>query len=292
VDRSSKSHQAKRASMMRALILTIALCSVSAAGAAQSASETAAGLQACFQSARRADTLCADPANDPAQRLGCLQQAHAAQLECLRQVMPDAAATAESTAPERTAAIGTSQLPLAKAADKPAPAAAPDRPAKAIESPATPRDTNWVMSETTSPVDYAPLLTAAIRLPFTVKHAPNILAIRCRAGRTELVVRTGGTWRASRAGEIQIEYQVDDQPAVKLPWMASADRKTAIYRDDPVGLLQSLPESARLRISVLDAPDPSHDATFQLTGLDSVREKIATACKWSPVTARVTSEKR
>jgi hypothetical protein len=278
--------------MMRAPLLAVVLCSVSAAVSAQSASETAAGLQACFQSARRADTLCADPANDPAQRLGCLQKAHAVQLECLRQVSPDPA-SAESTAPDRTAAIGTSQLPTAAATpDKPAPAVAPDKPVRAVENPARSRDTNWVVSETTSPVDYAPLITAAIRLPFTVKHAPNILAIRCRAGRTELVVRTGGTWRASRAGEVQIEYQIDDQPAVKLPWTVSADRKTAIYKDDPASLVQSLPENARLKISVLDAPDPSHDATFQLTGLDSVREKIATICKWSPATARVTSEKR
>jgi hypothetical protein len=279
--------------MMRAPLLAVVLCSVSAAVSAQSASETAAGLQTCFQSARRADTMCADAANDPAQRLGCLQKAHATQLECLRQVMPDQAAAAEPTTPERTAAIGASQLPPATAApDKPAPAVAPDRPARAVETPARPRDTNWVVSETTSPVDYTPQVTAAIRLPFTVKHAPDILAIRCRAGRTELVVRTGGTWRASRAGEVQVEYQVDDEPAVKLPWIASADRKTAIYKDDPVNLLQSLPESARLRISVLDAPDPSHDATFRLTGLDSVRERIATICKWSPVTARVTSERR
>jgi hypothetical protein len=278
--------------MMRAPLLAVVLCSVSAAVSAQSANESAAGLQACFQSARRADTLCAGPANDPGQRLNCLQKAHATQLECLRQIPPDPA-SAQSTAPDRTAAIGASELPSATAApDKPAPAVAPNRPAKAVEGPVRPRDTDWVLSETTSPVDYAPLVTAAIRLPFTVKHAPNILAIRCRAGRTELVVRTGGTWRASRAGEIQVEYQIDDQPVVRLPWTASADRKTAIYKDDPVGLLQSLPENARLKISVLDAPDPSHEATFQLTGLDSVREKIASTCKWSPVTARITSEKR
>jgi len=140
-------------------------------------------------------------------------------------------------------------------------------------------------------VDYAPVMTAAIRLPFTVKHAPNTFAIRCRGGRTELLVRTEGTWRASRTREVQVDYQINDQPLVKLTWTASPDGKTAIYRDDAVGLLQSLPDGARLKISVLDEPGPSHEATFQLTGLDAIREKIAVACKWPPAANKISSEK-
>jgi hypothetical protein len=141
-------------------------------------------------------------------------------------------------------------------------------------------------------VDYAPVITAAIRLPFSVIHAPNTFAIRCRGGRTELLVRTEGTWRASRAREVQVDYQINDHPLVKLTWTASPDGKTAIYRDDAVGLLQSLPDGARLKINVLDEPGPSHEATFQLSGLDAVREKIAVACKWTPAANKISSEKR
>jgi hypothetical protein len=141
-------------------------------------------------------------------------------------------------------------------------------------------------------VDYAPVITAAIRLPFSVKHAPNTFALRCRGGRTELLVRTEGTWRASRTREVQVDYQINDQPLVKLTWTASPDGKTAIYKDDAIGLLQALPDGARLKIDVLDEPGSSHEATFQLTGLDAVREKIAVACKWAPATNKVSSEKR
>jgi hypothetical protein len=141
-------------------------------------------------------------------------------------------------------------------------------------------------------VDYTPLIAAAIRLPFSVKHAPNTLAMRCRGRRTEFLVRTEGTWRVSRAGEVQVEYQIDDQPLVTSPWTASADGKTAIYKDDAVALLQSLAESARLKINVVDGPGPSHEATFQLAGLDAVRAKIAAACKWPPPANKMSSEKR
>jgi hypothetical protein len=175
--------------------------------------------------------------------------------------------------------------------EKPA-AVSPDRPARAVDSPSKPTDTNWIVSETTSPVDYAPLTTAVIRLPFSVKHAPNTLAIRCLGGRTEFLVRTEGTWRASRAREVQVDYQINDQPSVRLAWTASADGKTASYKDNAIGFLQSLPEGGRLKISVLDGPGPSHEATFQLAGLDAVREKIAVACKWASPANKITSEKR
>jgi hypothetical protein len=165
-------------------------------------------------------------------------------------------------------------------------------PASSVDNPPKPPDTNWLVNETTSPVDFTPLITAMTRLPSSVKHAPNTLAIRCRGGRTELLVRTGGTWRVSSAREVRVDYQINDQPPVRLVWAASADGKTAIYKDDPVGLLQALPEGARLKINVLDGADAGHEATFPLAGLDAVREKIAAACKWTPPTNKMPSEKR
>ena len=96
----------------------------------------------------------------------------------------------------------------------------------------------------------------------------------------------------SSAREVRVDYQINDQPPVRLVWAASADGKTAIYKDDPVGLLQALPEGARLKINVLDGADSSHEATFPLAGLDAVREKIAAACKWPPVANTMSSEKR
>jgi hypothetical protein len=71
----------------------------------------------------------------------------------------------------------------------------------------------------------------------------------------------------------------------------SADGRTAIYKDDPVALLQSLPEGARLKINVLDEPGASHEAAFELAGLDAVREKIAAACKWPPPASKMSTEK-
>ena len=174
-----------------------------------------------------------------------------------------------------------SQTALRGDAEKIAPASSNEPPAGNAQS----QPSAWVVSETTSPVDYSPLVTAVIQSTSSVKDAPNTLAVRCSGPRTELLLRTEGAWRATRASEVQVDYQINDQPFVRLPWAVSADGKTASYKDDAVGLLQSLPEGARLKISVFDRQGLGQEATFQLTGLDSVQKKIGLACKWPP-TAR------
>jgi hypothetical protein len=198
-------------------------------------------LEICFQAARVADVACIDPANDTVKRAACFQSVRAAQVECLENM-----------------------------SHEPSTGSAQNQPA----------DTAWVLSETTSPVDYSPLITAVIRPTSSVKDAPTTLAVRCRGLHTELLLRMAGTWPASRASEVQVDYQIDDQPIVRQQWTVSADRKIASYKDDAVGFLRSLPENARLKISVFDSQGLGQEATFQLTGLDSVRKKIGLACKW------------
>jgi hypothetical protein len=157
-----------------------------------------------------------------------------------------------------------------------------DKPTGAIDISAMPSNSNWVISETTSPLDYSPLVTATMYATSRVKDAPSTLVFRCRGLRTELQVKTEGKWRATRAGDIQIDYQINDKPSIRRRWRASSDGKIGSYTDDTVGLLRSLPEGGQLNISVLDGPGPHPQATFELAGIDMVRKKIAAVCKWPP----------
>lgn len=156
-----------------------------------------------------------------------------------------------------------------------------DMSPKATDVPTQPTESNWVVSETTSPVDSSPLVTALIRSTSEMQDAPRALAIRCRGQRTDLMVRTNGAWGATRGNELRVDYQINGTPTVGLQWTLSADGKTVTYKDDPVGLLQSLPDGARLTINVADKASSSHKAVFQLDGWDAIRKKIATACKWT-----------
>ncbi len=282
-------------------------------------------LDTCFQLARAADAMCSDAKNGTAERLDCRQKASMAQLECLERVFPGR--SAGSVSPEMPTVTGSPEVPAGSvspgtpigtvAKGEPtssqetppgtAPAetptatvspemttatASPGAPARGVDIPAKPQDTNWIVSETTSPVDYSPLITAVIRSTTGLQDAPNTLVIRCLGPRTEVLLRTQGTWRASRSNTVQVDYQINDQPLVRLQWITSADGKTASYTNDAVGFLQSLPEGARLKINVLDRAGPGHEATFQLAGLDAVRKRIAVPCKWTTAADKMSSGKR
>jgi hypothetical protein len=168
----------------------------------------------------------------------------------------------------------------------------PNISAKTANIPARPTGTNWVISETTSPVDYSPLVKGLIRSASQVKDAPSALTVRCRGQRTELLVHTDGSWTATRGHELRVDYQVNDQPPLGLQWILSSDGKTVTYKDDPVSFLQSLPDGARLKINVADRASPSHEATFQIDGWDVVRNKIGTACKWARTSDKTSSGNR
>src|SRR5580704_17458731 len=80
------------------------------------------------------------------------------------------------------------------------------------EQPTRPTATDWVVSETTSPIDYSPLVIAVIHSTSQAKDAANTLIMRCRGQRTELLVRTDGQWATTRGSELHGEYQINDQP--------------------------------------------------------------------------------
>ena len=147
-------------------------------------------------------------------------------------------------------------------------------------APAQPSGANWVISQTTSPIDYSPQITAAISSESAEKDAPSSFAIRCRGQRTELLVSTAGSWRPSNNGEFKVSYRINDQPAIEERWAAFAGGRSAFFKGDVVQFLRSLPEQGRISVSVYDWQGPAHEATFQLSGLEDVRRRIAAACKW------------
>jgi len=152
-------------------------------------------------------------------------------------------------------------------------------------------ETGWTISEMTSPVDYSPLVTAVVSSTSNVKDGPNTLSVRCRARHTELSIRTNGRWGVPRGNDLLVDYQINDQPVVRQPWMLSADGKIATYKSDSVELLRSIPDGATLKVTVADKGNVRLEATFELAGLAGIRQKVGTACKWAPVTANTSSDK-
>ena len=137
---------------------------------------------------------------------------------------------------------------------------------------------NWVISETTSPVDYSPQITATVfSAASAMKDAPSTFAIRCRRQRLELFVSTNGSWRP--ATNFKVSYRIDNQSPVEEQWVAFPDGRGAIFQGDVSRLLRILSKGERLSIRVYDWQRPMHEATFQIRGIDFVQQKIAVICK-------------
>jgi hypothetical protein len=308
----------------------LALLLAGNAALAQSANEGAPGLESCFEAARLADAVCTKLSDNPEERVDCFAKARSSQLECLNRVLSEL--PAGTKLPEKSSEAARSSAPANQAAPEPPSARnTPNNPAESVgsvspgqalerpDSVPTPapqpsnklssradepreapdkkddqpvRNPEWLLSETTSPIDYSPLLTAVVRPTSDVKTGPNALAIRCRGKNTDVSLRTNAAWEAVRGGVVRVEYQLDERPMVRQQWALSADGKTATYKDDAVAFLQSIPEGATLKVTIGDKDNNRTEATFRLAGFSAVRQKVAAACKWAPVTAKTSTEAR
>jgi hypothetical protein len=137
---------------------------------------------------------------------------------------------------------------------------------------------NWIVSETTSPVDYSPIAAATTLSRDGPSESAMRLSIRCRGGRTELVV--AGPSAIGIGDDYTISYRVNGGQWVQIAAAVAASRAGIAFGGDVVRLLQSLPDSGSLSIHVASRTGTALDGTFSLVGLDAVRTKMVAACRW------------
>jgi len=187
----------------------------------------------------------AQGAADPMTHLrACSMMAQAERLECLDRLARDIAA------PDRTAGSGD----------------------------------NWIISETTSPVDYTPIVTATTSSRGGSNGSSMQLSIQCRGGRTELVVAGPAVSRSS--ADYAISYRINDGQPVQLAAGSPSFGTGAAFTGDVVRLLQSLPEEGDIAVRLSTRTGAAQDGSFLLGGLKMVREKVAAACKWPHTIAK------
>jgi hypothetical protein len=143
---------------------------------------------------------------------------------------------------------------------------------------------NWIISETTSPVNYTPIVTATAFSRGGSDGSPMQLSIHCRGGRTELVV--SGPAISGGGADYTISYRVNDGQPVQLAAGSPSFGPGAAFTGDVVRLLQSLPEEGHVAVRVSTRSGAAQDGHFLLGGLKTVREKLAAACKWPHAVAR------
>lgn len=161
-----------------------------------------------------------------------------------------------------------------------------DRLSRAVAplQPQEPQADNWIVSETTSPVDYSPIATATTSAREGPSESATKLWIRCRGARTELVLV--GPSISSRGNEYALSYHVDGGQPVQIAGIVPSFGSGVAVAGDIGRLLQSLPEGKTLTVRLSARTGSTRDETFSLTGLDTVRAIMARTCKWPHVIAR------
>ncbi|MCA6112820.1 hypothetical protein [Bradyrhizobium cenepequi] len=143
---------------------------------------------------------------------------------------------------------------------------------------------NWRLSETTSPVDYSPIVTATTFARGGSEGAAMQLVIHCRKGRTELLLAGPAVSRS--AAEYAISYRVNEDSPVQLAAASPSFGSGVAFRGDVVRLLQSLPDEGGIAVRLFTRTGAAQEGHFLLGGLKTVREKLAAACKWPRAVAR------
>jgi hypothetical protein len=144
-------------------------------------------------------------------------------------------------------------------------------------------DNGWIVSETTSPIDYSPIATATTLSRDGAGTSALRLSIRCRGGRTELAVSGGAI--TGPGDEYLISYRVNDGQSVQSRAVAPAFGDGVAFRGDAAALLQSLPTEGNLAVEIVPLRGNAQQGVFPLDGLDALRAKIGGTCKWPHVLA-------
>ena len=146
------------------------------------------------------------------------------------------------------------------------------------------RGDNWIVSQTTSPVDYSPVATATTLSQDGAAETAMKLSIRCRKGRTEMVVAGPGI--SGRGDDYAISYRVNDGQQVQIAAARPPSGAGIAFGGDIIGLLQSLPDAGNLSVHLAPRTGTALDGTFSLGGWEAVRAKLTIACKWSDPIAK------
>lgn len=145
-------------------------------------------------------------------------------------------------------------------------------------------DDGWLISETTSPVDYSPIVTATTSSVGGSDGAAMQLAIHCRKGRTEVVV--AGPAMSRKANEYAVSFQLNAEPPMQLTAASPSFGSGIALGGDVVQVLRSLPDDGHIKVRLSIRAGAVQEGQFRLGGFKNVRAKVGAACKWPHAVAR------
>jgi hypothetical protein len=156
--------------------------------------------------------------------------------------------------------------------------APPPRPAVSSTAPPAPATDNWLVSETTSPLDYTPVAVATASSSDGPDGATMQLSIQCRGGRTDLAI--GGPTLTLRAEDYVVSYAINDGQPVVVAASTPASGNGLAIRRDVVRLLASLPDRGDIAFRVIPRQGAALEGRYALASLKILLDRMAVPCRW------------
>jgi hypothetical protein len=154
----------------------------------------------------------------------------------------------------------------------------PPRPAASSTSAVAAAADNWIVSETTSPLDYTPVAIATASSRAGPDGATLQFSIQCRGGRTDLVISDPAL--TLRAEDYVVSYAVNDSPPAVVAAGTAASGTGVALRGDVVRLLASLPDRGDIAFRVANRQGATLEGRYALAGLKTLLARLAVPCKW------------
>lgn len=154
----------------------------------------------------------------------------------------------------------------------------PARPPTASGSEGAATSESWVVSETTSPLDYSPVVIATATARGASGGSGMKLSIACRGGTTSLVLSSPGALPAGDA--YAVSYSVDGGAPTTLAAAAAPAGTGMALGGDVVRLLVSLPAQGEIAFRIAGRQGVTLEGRYSLAGLKTTRERLAVSCRW------------
>jgi len=152
------------------------------------------------------------------------------------------------------------------------------RPRTSSGSADTATQDNWIVSETTSPIDYS-LLVIASATARSRPDAPGMkLSIACRGGATSLLL--GGPGGLPTGDGYVVSYAVDKGSPTALVATTAPSGTGMAIGGDVIRLLMSLPPVGEIAFRIVSRQNVMLEGRYSLASLKSTRERMAVSCRW------------
>ena len=143
----------------------------------------------------------------------------------------------------------------------------------------------WVINEERAAIDDSPTVIAINYSAYDARSYGGLTALfaQCREGTTSIVfVQDDFLMSAIRRNSFDITYRIDSAPAQSTRWNELTNNKGAgLFGSDSEGFLRNLYNADNFFIRLTDGNGQSHDAEFDLAGIQETTEAVAAACGWS-----------